>query len=71
MPVPAGDPSPRLSPQRQKQRTLEALVGGVLTRAQQQPVLLILEDLQWMDPSTLELIELIVDHTPKAPMLTF
>jgi class 3 adenylate cyclase/predicted ATPase len=69
-PVPAGDPSPRPSPQRQKQRTLEALVGGVLTRAQQQPVLLILEDLQWMDPSTLELIELIVDHTPKAPMLT-
>lgn len=70
LPVPDRYPSLHLSPRRQKQKTLEALLGGVLARAQRQPVLLILDDLQWMDPSTLQLVELIVDHTPTAPMLT-
>jgi class 3 adenylate cyclase len=70
LPASDRDPAPRLSPQRQKQKTLEALLGGLLAQAQRRPVLLILDDLQWMDPSTLQLVELIVDHTPTAPMLT-
>jgi predicted ATPase len=45
-----------LSPQRQRQKTLETIVAILLELAEHHPVLFILEDLHWTDPSTLELI---------------
>ena len=39
----------------------------LLELAAQQPVLLIVEDLHWVDPSTLELLSLLVDQVPTAP----
>jgi predicted ATPase len=62
-------PPLHLSPQRQRQKTLETIVALLLELAEQQPVLLILEDLHWTDPSTLELIGLLLDQTPSASML--
>jgi class 3 adenylate cyclase/predicted ATPase len=59
-----------LTPQRQKQRTLEALLALLMARAAQEPLLLIVEDLHWMDPSTLEFLSLLVDQAPTARMLT-
>jgi class 3 adenylate cyclase/predicted ATPase len=53
-----------LSPQRQRQKTLETLVAILLELAERHPVLLILEDLHWTDPSTLELLNLVLDQTP-------
>jgi predicted ATPase len=58
-----------LSPQRQRQKTLEAIVAILLELAERQPVLFILEDLHWTDPSTLELLNLLIDQTPTASLL--
>ena len=59
----------RLSPQQQKQQTLEALVTWLVAEATWQPVLSIWEDLHWADPSTLELLELLLRQVPTARML--
>src|SRR4029434_5586444 len=58
-----------LSPQRQRQKTLEAIVAILLELAEHQPVLFIVEDLHWTDPSTLELLNLVLDQTPTASLL--
>ncbi len=55
-----------LSPQRQRQKTLETFVALLLQQTEQQPMLFILEDLHWTDPSTLELLELLINQTPTA-----
>jgi len=49
---------------------LEALLALVVGLARQQPVLLIVEDLHWSDPTTLEWLGMVVDHGPTAPLLT-
>ena len=48
------------SPQKQKEQTLEALVHQVTVLARQQPVLLVFEDVHWVDPTTQELLDLLV-----------
>jgi TOMM system kinase/cyclase fusion protein len=67
--VPERYPPLTLSPQRQKQQTQEALVAWLLAAAAQQPVLAIWEDLHWADPSTLELLALLLDQVPTAHLL--
>jgi class 3 adenylate cyclase/predicted ATPase len=62
-------PALNLSPQRQRQKTLETIVAILLELAVRQPVLFILEDLHWADPSTLELLNLVLDQTPTASLL--
>jgi predicted ATPase len=59
-----------LSPEQQKQKTLQALLTILLRIAAQQPVLFVLEDLHWVDPSTLEFLTLLVDQGPTAHILT-
>jgi class 3 adenylate cyclase len=63
-------PPLNLSPQRQRQKTLEAMVAILLELAERQPLLFILEDLHWTDPTTLELLNLLIDQTPTASLLT-
>jgi class 3 adenylate cyclase len=58
-----------LSPEQQKQRTLHTLVTILLRMAAQQPVLFVMEDLHWVDPSTLEWLSLLVDQGPTARIL--
>jgi predicted ATPase len=58
-----------LSSHQQRQQTLDALVGWVLEEADRQPTLAVWEDLHWADPSTLELLGLILEQTPTVPML--
>ena len=43
---------PALPPEQQRHKTLEALLALVGALAEQQPVLVIVEDLHWVDPST-------------------
>ena len=57
-----------LSPQQQRNRTLNALVDQLIGLAGQQPVLFIVEDAHWIDPTTLELIELCLDRAASAPI---
>jgi class 3 adenylate cyclase/tetratricopeptide (TPR) repeat protein len=61
---------PQLPPQQQRQRTLETLLAMVLALAERQPVLLVMEDVHWADPSTLEWLGLLLDQGPTVPMLT-
>jgi class 3 adenylate cyclase/DNA-binding winged helix-turn-helix (wHTH) protein/predicted ATPase len=58
-----------LTPQHQRQRTFEALVALVLTLAAARPVLLTVEDLHWVDPSTLEWLGLLLDQVPTSRLL--
>ena len=47
-------------------KTLEALLAWLLAETEQQPVLFIVEDLHWVDPSTLEWLSLVVEQSPTA-----
>ena len=59
-----------VSPEQQKQQTLHALLTILLRIAAQQPVLFVMEDLHWVDPTTLEFLSLVVDQGPTARILT-
>jgi class 3 adenylate cyclase/predicted ATPase len=67
--LPHDHPPLNLTPQRQRQKTLESIVALLLALAEQRPVLLIVEDLHWADPSTLELLGLVLDQVPTAPVM--
>ena len=60
---------PELTPQRQKQLTLEVLVGQVEGLAAGQPVLLAYEDVHWIDPTTQELLELAIERVQRLAVL--
>ena len=57
------------SPEQQKQWTLQTFLTILLRIAAQQPVLFVMEDLHWADPTTLELLSLLVDQGPTARIL--
>ena len=62
-------PALNLSPQRQKQRTLEVLIERLAGFARDGPVLELYEDVHWVDPSTLELLDLLVERVRVLPVL--
>jgi predicted ATPase/class 3 adenylate cyclase len=59
----------QVSPEQQKQRMLHALLTILLRIAAPQPVLFVMEDLHWVDPTTLEFLSLLVDQGPTARIL--
>ncbi|MGL5080171.1 MAG: AAA family ATPase [Microcoleaceae cyanobacterium] len=54
-------PALNLSPLAQKQKLLKVLLTLIQQVASQQPLLVVVEDMQWIDPSTLELIEKLIE----------
>ena len=66
LPLPPHYPALTLTPQRQRQKTLETLLTWLCAEAKRQPVLVIVEDLHWIDPSTLELLSLLIDQAASA-----
>ncbi|WP_418160169.1 AAA family ATPase [Benzoatithermus flavus] len=58
-----------LSPPMRKERTPEALLGQLEGLARQRPVLAIYEDVHWADPTTLELLDRVVDRAQAVPAL--
>jgi class 3 adenylate cyclase/predicted ATPase len=58
-----------LTPQQQKQQTLDMLVAWLAAEAERQPVLVAWEDLHWADPTTLEALGLVIEQAPTVPML--
>jgi tetratricopeptide (TPR) repeat protein len=62
-------PQSGLSPQKQKQETIDAMVESVVVLAAQRPLLLVFEDLHWVDPSTLEVINATIERTRESPVL--
>jgi predicted ATPase len=58
-----------LSPQRKKERTLTALLHQLQALARRQPVLMIFEDLHWIDPTSREVLDLTVEKITELPVL--
>lgn len=59
----------QLTPQRKKERTFEALLRHLDALARQRPVLMLFEDAHWIDPSSRELLDHIVERVPRLPLL--
>src|SRR5215471_8864795 len=62
-------PSLALSPTQQRRRTLAALLDQFEGLARRQPILLLFEDLQWADATSLELLDLMVERVRQLPVL--
>jgi class 3 adenylate cyclase/tetratricopeptide (TPR) repeat protein len=69
LPVPDKYPPLLLSPEKQRKRLLATLIGLLMGTTRAQPLVVVLEDLQWSDPSSLELQQLIVEQNTTVPML--
>ena len=61
--------APALSPEGMRKKTLALLTEWLLRLGQHQPLVLLLEDLHWMDPTSLELVGRILEQVPTAGVL--
>src|SRR6516162_7658650 len=65
--VPTDDPQwPALDPQQRRRRTLDAVKRLLVRESQQQPVLVVFEDLHWIDSETQALLDALVESLPPA-----
>jgi class 3 adenylate cyclase/tetratricopeptide (TPR) repeat protein len=69
--LPASERHPlrNLSPQRKKEKTLEALIRQLEGLARRQPVVMVFEDAHWIDPTSRELLDLTVERVRSLPVL--
>ena len=67
--LPTRYPMPELSPQQRKEKTLAALLAQVDGLARKQPVLILFEDMHWIDPTSLELLTATIDRVQHQPVL--
>jgi tetratricopeptide (TPR) repeat protein len=67
--LPQDSPFLRLDPPQRRQRTLDALTRLLVRESQRQPVLLVFEDLHWIDTETQALLDSLVESLPTAPLL--
>jgi class 3 adenylate cyclase len=69
--LPASDRHPlsNLSPQRKKEKTLEALIQQLEGLARRRPVMMVFEDAHWIDPTSRELLDLAVERVRSLPVL--
>jgi class 3 adenylate cyclase/tetratricopeptide (TPR) repeat protein len=69
LPMPEPYSPPSLSPEAQRRQTFTTLAAWLCGAARVQPVVAVLEDLQWADPSTLELQALLAERAASVPLL--
>jgi predicted ATPase len=67
--LPDDSPFRQLDPPQRRQRTLEALKRLLLRESQVQPLLLVFEDLHWIDAETQALLDTLIDSLPTARLL--
>jgi predicted ATPase/class 3 adenylate cyclase len=67
--VEGADPLAQMDPQIKRRRTLDAVKRIVLRESLNQPLVLIFEDLHWIDEQTQELLDLLADSIGNAPVL--
>jgi class 3 adenylate cyclase/tetratricopeptide (TPR) repeat protein len=67
--LPEDDPFLRLDPPQRRQRTLDALTRMVLRESQVQPLLLVFEDLHWIDAETQAFLDNVIERLPTAQLL--
>ena len=69
LPTPAQYPPLNLTPQKQKERTLQALLQLLVAQAERQATVSVWEDLHWADPSSLEFLTLLIEQIPTTKLL--
>jgi predicted ATPase len=69
VPLDNRDPALDLTPQRKKEKTFEALLRQLVALAHWRPLLILFEDLHWADPTSRELLDLIVEQIERMPVL--
>ena len=69
LPTTERDRIQELSPQMRKERTLAVLLAQLDALAARQPVLMIVEDAHWIDPTSLEMLTVLVERVPKLPIV--
>ncbi|MER8807529.1 AAA family ATPase [Mesorhizobium australicum] len=62
-------PPLQLTPQRKKEKTFQALLGQLEYLTRQGPVLMLYEDVHWIDPSSRELLDLLIERMSRLPVL--
>src|SRR3989454_881281 len=67
--LPDDSPFGHLDPSQRRQRTLEALRRVLLRESQMQPLLLVFEDLHWIDSETQALLDRLIESLPTAHLL--
>src|SRR5271170_5279821 len=60
---------PKLSPEELRSRQLAALAAWVLAGARTQPLVLVFEDLHWVDPTSLDVLQALAERGAQAPLL--
>jgi predicted ATPase len=69
LPTPAQYSPLNLTPQKQKERTLQALLQLLVTQAERQETVSVWEDLHWADPSSLEFLSLLIEQIATTKLL--
>ena len=69
--IPPGEhaKSSRPSPATLKTRTLNLLVSQITRRCLEQPIVVVFEDLQWLDTSSLDFLSLLMQKSPQLPLM--
>ncbi len=58
-----------LTPRRKRELTFEALIRQIDASTRKAPLLMMFEDIHWSDPTTLELLELVIQRLVQRPIL--
>src|SRR5439155_25814499 len=69
LPVADRYPVPELSPQKRKEKTFAVLIDWLARMAEQEPLLVVFEDVHWIDPTSLEILSLVAARVAHLPIL--
>jgi class 3 adenylate cyclase/tetratricopeptide (TPR) repeat protein len=69
LPIPDRYPPLQMPPDQQRKRLLATITAWALGNARIQPMVIVVEDLHWADPSTLEVIQVLVEQDAMARLL--
>src|SRR5262249_22140743 len=62
-------PQLKWTPEEKRGRLLSALAGWAFGAARRQPVVMVVEDLHWLDPTTLDLQQLLLEQGATVPLM--
>jgi class 3 adenylate cyclase/predicted ATPase len=69
LPVEQRQGQAELSPEQRKEQTVDALLQPLMLLSTRHPMLLVVEDVHWIDPSSLELLGLLIERVARLRML--
>jgi DNA-binding winged helix-turn-helix (wHTH) protein/tetratricopeptide (TPR) repeat protein len=69
LPLDDRHPAPPLTPEQRREKTLDALASLVVEMAERQPLVLLIEDLHWLDPTTRAWLDRLIDQVASASLL--